>query len=230
MAKKVILFIVEGLSEQNALYPIISEILDQQSIYFEITYGDITSDYSEQTASNIIDKISAIINSYLSKRNFRVDDLHEVIFLTDTDGTFIKPQNIEYHGEDTVIYEDDRILTKNIMAIQMRNTIKSQILNRLFNLDSIVIRNVEVPFKTFYMSCNLDHVIHNERNMTGSKVDKANEFADHFDGREKDFISFLKQFMIDEEHNFLESWVNITKSNYSLLRFSNLWLYFNPYE
>lgn len=230
MSKKVILFIVEGLSEQNALYPIISEILDQQSIYFEITYGDITSNYTEQTASNIIDKISEIINSYLSKRNFKVDDLHEVILLTDTDGTFIKSQNIEYHGEDTVIYEDNRILTKNIMAIQMRNTIKSQILNKLFNLESIVIRSVKVPFKTFYMSCNLDHVIHNERNMIGSKLDKANMFADSFDGREEEFIPLLKEFMSHEKHSFLESWEHITKSNHSLLRYSNLWLYFNPYK
>lgn len=230
MKKKIILFIVEGLSDKNALDPILSEIIDESFIHFDVTHGDITSNYTLNTPTTIVSKIETIVNSYLTKRSFHIDDLLEVILLTDTDGTFINANNIEYHDKNNVFYEDTKILTTNIKGIQMRNIIKSQILEKLSNIKNLTIRNEPISFKTFYMSCNLDHVLHNERNMTIDKIDKAYEFADSFEGRENEFIDFVKRFMIRVDDNYKESWENIQKSNNSLLRYSNLWLYLKKYR
>ncbi len=230
MARKVVLFIVEGLSDQNALDPIISEIVNENTIRFEVTHGDITSNYTRNTALTIVEEIMSIVNKFLTKRSFHVDDLLEVILLTDTDGTFIKTNNVKQHTNKHVHYNDTEILTRNVSEIQMRNIIKSQILEKISNMSEIEIRNKSVPFTTFYMSCNLDHVLFDDRNMSKNKLDKALKFADSYEGREAEFIDFIKQFMINIDDNYNESWESIKETNNSLLRYSNLWLYLKKYK
>lgn len=41
--KKVFLFIVEGLSDKEALEPIVSELLNDKKIYFKILRCDLTA-------------------------------------------------------------------------------------------------------------------------------------------------------------------------------------------
>ena len=43
MAKKVILFIVEGINDQTCLGGVLEEILDSNEVRFQMTCGDITS-------------------------------------------------------------------------------------------------------------------------------------------------------------------------------------------
>lgn len=230
MSKRIVLFIVEGLSEQNALYPILTEIITNNNIHFEVTYGDITSNYKEDTSTTILQTLESIVNTFLTKRNFHVDDLLEIVFITDTDGTYIDEKQIKQHEEDKVIYEDNEIFCQEPFKLQVRNVIKSQILDKLSNINDLTIRNIKVDFKTFYMSCNLDHVLYNERNLKDNKAVKAIKFADSYENKEQEFIPFLKQFMININHDYIKSWNEIKKKNNSLLRFSNLWLYLKRFE
>jgi spore coat polysaccharide biosynthesis predicted glycosyltransferase SpsG len=42
--KKAMIFIVEGISDKEALEPIVAELLDSKNIRFEVVRGDITAD------------------------------------------------------------------------------------------------------------------------------------------------------------------------------------------
>lgn len=46
MNKKVVVFIVEGYSDKEALYGILSELYEEKIFVFSVVNGDITSDNS----------------------------------------------------------------------------------------------------------------------------------------------------------------------------------------
>lgn len=46
MNKKVVVFIVEGYSDKEALYGILSELYEEKRFVFSVVNGDITSDNS----------------------------------------------------------------------------------------------------------------------------------------------------------------------------------------
>jgi len=57
-------------------------------------------------------------------------------------------------------------------------------------------RNSEIngiPYNAYYLSCNLEHVLHNDANINDNlKVEKAEEFSDSFFGRELEFLDFIR--------------------------------------
>ena len=60
--KKIVLFLVEGITEMESLELILSEIIDNLEVEFEVAYGDITSDKSVNS-SNVKSKITDLIKS-----------------------------------------------------------------------------------------------------------------------------------------------------------------------
>ena len=78
-----------------------------------------------------------------------------------------------------MIYEDDGIHTANVKAIQERNKTQRENLYRLRTQGSVW----GVPYRIYYMSCNLDHVLHNKRNSTeDEKENDAYAFAKKIQG------------------------------------------------
>jgi hypothetical protein len=72
--KKVILFIVEGQSEEDALGSSLSRLLTSSQVSFHIVGGDITSDRST-TLENVVTKVHDQIKQFLDKSHFRKSDL-----------------------------------------------------------------------------------------------------------------------------------------------------------
>ncbi|MFA5692539.1 MAG: hypothetical protein WC907_02885 [Acholeplasmataceae bacterium] len=229
-ARKVVLFIVEGISDRNALEPIISEIVKTDQVLFEFTNGDITSDYKKNTSNNIVKTITDIVNAYLNRRSFHVDDLLEIIQIVDTDGAFVKEPSIIHHDKNENTYEDKYIYTSHPKEMWMRNIIKSNILNKLVTQNKLAIRKKQIPYSIYYMSCNLDHVLYDERNLEKTKkVSKSLEFSDKFEDEEYRFIEFMNRFMISKNIDYIESWKLIQHKFNSLQRYSNLWLYLKKF-
>lgn len=223
-SKKVILFVVEGISDKNALNPIIAELLQSERVYFEVVHGDVTSDYKRYTATNIKQKLTEIVNGYLNKSNFHVDDLLEIIWITDLDGAYIKEDNIVYTDIDKVEYYENEIKTRHTSEIHMRNIVKSGILNNLVRSNDLEVRGKLIKFQIYYMSCNLDHVLYNDRNLDPlQKNIKAIEFADSYAGIEERFIEFLDGFLLSDDYE--TSWNKVKFQNNSLNRYTNLSIY-----
>lgn len=56
--RKVILFIVEGMSDKDALEPIVSELIDTNLVMFEVLRGDATASiYAPYYDKNIKNRI-----------------------------------------------------------------------------------------------------------------------------------------------------------------------------
>jgi len=79
------------------------------------------------------------------------------------DGAYIPKEAVVFDSNATKAkYERDKILTTNVKAIQERNIQKGGCLNRLSTTPTVH----KIPYHVYYMSCNLDHVLHDKRNLT----------------------------------------------------------------
>jgi hypothetical protein len=230
--KKIVLLIVEGISEEIALGPILSKIISSNVIKFKVLNGDITSDYYNVTTQNVLTKIKDNVKNFMGNV-FRAEDILEIIHIVDSDGAFIHESNIVYKDLDSVKYNDTTIETKHVHELKKRNAFKSTILNILTATESLKIsrrKEGEIPYKLFYMSCNLDHVIHSERNLLYFlKKSKAIDFADKYFEEETKFYNFLKSNDILKAENYSDSWLYIQSDAKSLSRCSNLALYLDKY-
>ncbi len=86
--RKIILFIVEGISDKTSLGGIIDKIIKSEDIKFHITDGDITSD-KYTTSVNAVKKVNEHIKGFLNNNGFERSDLLKVIHLIDTDGAYV---------------------------------------------------------------------------------------------------------------------------------------------
>ena len=89
MTKKVILFLVEGPTDEDALAVIFTKLVNDHDIEFDVLHTDITAD-ENMTVKYIEERIDKEIQKYLLKNPFIVaDDILKVIQIIDTDGAFI---------------------------------------------------------------------------------------------------------------------------------------------
>lgn len=224
--KKVILFVVEGTSDKEALEPIISELIDTNLVRFEVLRGDATASIFEPYyQKNMKDRIKIIVDNYLkNNRGIQKKFIEKIIYITDTDGCFIDNEYIHFNDADKEFrYEDDGIYTNNVKGVEQRNKFKSRNLNVLHSASKIYNLQIE----TYYFSCNLDHVLYNIRNLKQNlKEDYAIDFAEQYVEKEQEFIKFLNKEDIPMGKDYNESWIQIKESLNSLMRHSNFHVFF----
>ena len=230
MNKKILLFIVEGLSDKDALEPILSEIIDNNNIHFEVLRHDLTSVVSrgklvQNKKQILLERITDAIKSYLNvNRGIERKDIKKVIILTDTDGCFIPSSNIYFSENDKNFrYEDNGIYSDRPEAVSKRNIIKSQNLKIAISTPKVY----SLPLEIYYFSCNLDHVLFNIRNLDISlKEEYAINFSDQYENREIDFLDFIFHQDLFLSQSYEIAWKKIEEENNSLLRFSNFNTFF----
>lgn len=160
--KKVVLVIVEGPSDDTALGIMLNQIYDKDSVHVHIMHGDITTRKGVRS-DNIVAKIGEEVRSYAKSQHYSAKDFKQIIHIVDTDGVYIPDDKIIYEPEcDRIFYESDGIHTSDQQGIVERNKLKTGNVYRLRTTGKIW----NVPYRVYYMSCNLDHVLHNKRNST----------------------------------------------------------------
>lgn len=113
------MFIVEGITEQICLGYILDQLLSNQLIQFQLTNGDLTSKFGNNS-SNIAAKIGEVVNQFRG-RIFKPSDFLEVVHLIDTDGAFIPDDRIMQAEYEKSFYTDINILSNKTEDIQKRN-------------------------------------------------------------------------------------------------------------
>lgn len=223
-AKKIVLFIVEGMTEQTALSLVLSKLLEDTNVRFKIVRGDITSD-SKTTVQNAITKVDKQVKEFLDRnREFKKKDIAKVVQLVDMDGAYIDPMYITQENVTNTVYSDSGIITSNKEDIIERNNRKSLILNKLSTTTKIS----SIPYEVYYFSNNREHVFHNDNSVLTKeqKIKYAYDFEGLFHGKEIEFISFIKSSEFAVEGDYIQSWNFIKTGMNSLKRYSNFHLFF----
>lgn len=221
--KKIVLFIVEGVSDETSLALILSRINTDTNIRFHIVGGDITSDRNT-SANNARTKVNEQVKQFLSKNKFMISDIMQIVHVVDMDGAYISEANIlEDKRIPKWIYEDDKIITNNKPKTRERNKKKTEVLDILTKTPAIR----KVPYMVLYFSCNLEHVMHNIRNADQKEKDHlADAFIEKFYRHERDFIQFMQREEFAVAGDYLQTWNFIKQDYHSLNRYSNFCLYF----
>ena len=218
-SKKVILFIVEGPSDESALNAIFSKIFDQNKVYVYIVHGDITV-RNGVTPQNIISEVNELVKTHMSIYGLRKKDMLKVVHIMDTDGAYVSDTAVK---EDLKIsksfYSSCKINTNNRMNIINRNKQKRANMDKL----SLKTKIADIPYLAIYMSCNLDHVLFNKLNISDSEKKKESiKFAKKYKNDTDAFLSFIKESDFSVQGTRKETWAYIKINLNSLNRHTNL--------
>jgi len=222
-AKKVILFLVEGASDLTSL-EFIDNINTNETIKFQITSGDVTSKLNI-TPQNCREEINKILLSFLERSKLRKTDIIKIIHILDIDGVYIPEINIiEDKNIKKFLYTINGIVAPSKENVQKRNESKKQIVEKLLVTSKIN----SIPYEMYYMSCNLEHVLHDklEDISEDEKKELANKFADKFYEKEIEFIDFINNKDFKVLGDYKATWDFIKKDLNSVNRYSNFWLFF----
>ena len=217
--KKVVLVIVEGPSDDTALGIMLSKIYDKKSVHVQIMHGDITTRKGVHS-NNIVAKIGNEVRGFAKSNHYLPKDFEEIIHLVDTDGAYIPDEKIILDmNADHIMYEADGIHTTSQQEIIARNKQKRENLQRLRGQGKIW----NIPYRVCYMSCNLDHVLHNKRNSTDDEKEiDAYAFAKKYQNDVNGFVNFICNSDFSVSGDYKESWEHIEKGMNSIERNTNL--------
>lgn len=221
--KKVVVFIVEGLSDEAALGTIMKEYFSGNEVQFVVVHGDITlKDYV--SVDRILIKVNEQIEGVKSKYRYHQDDFLKIIHITDMDGVYIPNVSVKEADVEGVQYYEDHIDAQNARAIIERNRQKGAILYKLRKTGKIN----GIPYRIYYNSCNLEHVLYGElKEFTDEeKQIRADDFADRFDGQVEEFVEFISDPVVAAPGTYQKTWDYIEKDSNSLSRNSNMHLIF----
>ena len=221
------MFIVEGFSEKESLELLLSEAFgNNHQVIFEVVQGDITSN-KNSSSNNIKSKITDLIKS--SGRKFKPSDYKEVIHLVDMDGAFISEDSIHLDRlSDGFSYRNNGIYAPDIQIVKDRNKRKQDLLKLLSTTPKVY---TSVPYRIFYFSCNLEHVLHDEIAVSDNdKVQYAEDFQDLYFEDLDGFIDFIcnSDFSVNQEYE--DSWRFIQQDDNSIKRFTNLDIVLKDYS
>ncbi len=172
--KKIVFIIVEGPSDEVALGAVLSKLFDSSSVYVHIMFGDITT-RSLTGNKTIVSSIGDVVKTYANSKHFKKSDFQEIIHIADTDGAFIPNDSVvEDEQNEEVFYSEKEIRTKYKTRIEKRNETKSRHMQVLCSRNKVW----DIPYRLFYMSCNLDHVLYGKLNSTDEeKENDSYDFA-----------------------------------------------------
>ena len=201
--RKVVLVIVEGPSDDVALGVMLNQVFDKDAVHIHIMHGDITTKRGVYP-NNILAKIGNIIREYAKSQHYKSRDFKQIIHITDTDGAFIPEEKIIIDSSnEKVVYESNGIHTLDKQGIIERNKQKSANLIRLKSIDQVW----NIPYRIYYMSCNLDHVLYNKRNSSDEeKEEDAYSFAGKYKNDVNGFIDYMTNSDFSTDCNYEESW------------------------
>ena len=221
----IILFIVEGPSDETALAKGLEDVLGSQNVKVRVMHCDITTD-KDSNSQTLRKRVGDIVKSYITRYGFKSSDIIKVVQITDTDGVYIQDQFVVEDSkiEDT-IYTVDEIQTPRRDDIIKRNSRKRENLRILIQTKTIL---GKIPYQILYFSSSLEHVLHNTLNATNAeKKALAEKFRLEYCSGIFNFSDFFTSTDISvHSKGYLDSWNFIYKDRNSLCRWTNFALCF----
>lgn len=138
----------------------------------------------------------------------------------------IKDSKIGYIKDEYHVPEPENIIN--------RYKQKLPIIKKLSKLNCITfakLDNLVKPYCAYYMSCNLEHVLHGDPNVfdVEAKEYYSMKFAIKYEKKLTDFIAFINADGIGTKLNQNDSWNNILSDIHATMRETNLNLFINDF-
>lgn len=221
-AKKVMIFIVEGPTEETALAQILSRIFSTSQIKFEIVHGDITTEYG----SNPRERVRDFVLQSLSRNGYRWKDIARIVQIGDTDGTFIPDEDMKESDDGKTHYGENEIYAGNVDTMRKRNARKKHAMRELAGISAITYSRTSVPYSLYFFSRNMEHALHNRSGelSDGEKVQLAQQFRRQYARNIDEFKKFITSAEVAVDGDYRETWQRISEGSASLHRGSNLHL------
>lgn len=164
---KVVLFIVEGETDELALGAPLNKLFssfNSSEFRFRVTRGDLITNRSygsECSPNNVKKRVVEQVKIFLGRYKLKWSDLAAIVYLTDTDGTFIAASSVVQNDVlNGISYFLDHVESPYSASIVSRNDNKSACLKVLCRSGHLTYSGQRVAFKTCYMSRNLEHALH----------------------------------------------------------------------
>lgn len=222
---KIILFLVEGITDELSLaLPLEDLYRNHLQLKMRITNGDITT-RKGMTQQNVVSHVGDVIKNYAQQYKLRKEDFYQIIHIMDTDGFAVPDDKVQEDLPKThPYYQENGILTCRPDAIRNRNHQKQTIISKLLSTHLIW----GCPYQICYMSCNLEHVLHNCANVSNEEKNKlAKQFEKQYSSQTYEFIRFFQSvYPANISKDWSVSWSFINQGMNSLMRYSNLCLAF----
>ena len=222
---RLVLFITEGKSEENALYSLMKSFFRPNPVIFHIYHGDPL--IKRYRSGNPLPEIDEIVRYEMRKYGVEKEDIRRVIQSADTDGLFIPDDRIIMDPSTPhAIYTEDRIMTPCPDSIADRNNRRRKNIRKLIEARTLP---SGIPFSIFYLSRNIEHALYGiVRSVNDNrKTDLAYDFADSFGYDWQAFISYIEENDLTIGNDYKESWKLIQNNIESLRRHTNMIYLFN---
>lgn len=217
--RKVVFVIVEGASDETALGIALNQVFDKETVHIHIMHGDITTK-AGVNSQNIVAKVGNEVRSYATSNHYKAADFKQIIHLVDTDAAYLSDDKVLEDSECAELsYQDNGIHTSDVNKVIARNKKKTDNLYRLRSCGNIW----GVPYRVYYMSCNLDHVLYDKRNSTDEeKENDAYAFAKKYKNNVDAFMHYMCESPFSVKGDFKDSWEFIEEDMHSIERYTNL--------
>ena len=225
--KKVMLFIVEGPTDETSLSTVLNRIFSSATVKFQVIHGDIlTRDFT--SSDKIVAAVWAQIKEFMGSI-YRKSDICRIVHLTDMDGVFI-PDDAVVENDTVEIdtppyYTETQIQTPNRAGILDRNQRKRNNIDRLSACPKVA----GIPYSMYYFSLNLEHILHGRTNLSDwEKIRCAEEFDLKYGDDPDGFTLFMKESSFSVCDDYRRSWAFIKTELHSLERYSNFGIELPP--
>ena len=223
--RKVYVFILEGVSDENAIAGLLKKLYRNRTIYSVIMYGDVTSDIKKDI-SKIVGTIAEKVRAKLNEEKIKTSDVLRVFQICDMDGAYVPDTAIVKGKEKRFVYSPTSIAVPDVDIAKERNSHKREAINMLLSTQTVL----GIPYRLYFMSSNLEHVLFDIQNLEDSlKTRKADEFFETFRDYPEKLISFLESVSFGVPKTYSDSWDYIKQELHSLERHNNLIVCFNDF-
>lgn len=165
-SRKAIILIVEGINDEIVLEPI-NKLISNHKFRIKVVNGDPYTEkwHQSKTAKEIVGEIMKAVKK---ETKFKNSDIAHVIQLIDTDGAFIEDDH--FIVDETLKPDDGKTYSYDLASRKVKVTSDSakKALLRKWNKKSSHVRALKgginyssskIPFKLYFNTLNMDHVI-----------------------------------------------------------------------
>lgn len=220
------MFIVEGINDRTCLESVLEHILESEEVRFQITEGDITTRQGIDE-HKIRNEIGKIVKAFKDRYHLKPEHFMEVVHIIDTDGLFLKEDLVHYAEVEEPLYMDDGIYTGKVEEMVERNKRKSAVVERMLELPTVL---KTISYSVYYFSSNMDHVLHNQANLSQKEKNiLADSFDEKYADRPDEFVRLMCESSFTVNGTYQETWDFIRLDKNSVRRYSNFGVYLSSY-